>query len=72
MNASPCFQLAPFGDMVGEDLPVLEMPAAADQRDRGPIMPVPKGIRPILSTHRIEVLDLYIHNCIQRLSYWSY
>lgn len=26
------------------------------EKDRGPIMPVPKGIRPTLSKHRIEVL----------------
>ncbi|GFS11456.1 otoferlin [Elysia marginata] len=47
-------QLAPFGDSSGADLPPLELPAS--ERDRGPIMPVPKGIRPILSKHRIEVL----------------
>jgi hypothetical protein len=46
--------LAPFGDMNGQDLPPLEMPSSGD-RDRGPVMPVPKGIRPILSKHRIEV-----------------
>jgi hypothetical protein len=32
----------------------MEMPEAID-KDRGPIMPVPKGIRPTLSKHRIEV-----------------
>lgn len=37
-----------------DDLPPLEMPAQGD-KDRGPVMPVPKGIRPILSKHRIEV-----------------
>ncbi|RUS83182.1 hypothetical protein EGW08_009039, partial [Elysia chlorotica] len=47
-------QLAPFGDSSGVDLPPLELPAM--DKDRGPIMPVPKGIRPILSKHRIEVL----------------
>ncbi|KAL4236528.1 C2 domain [Mactra antiquata] len=48
--------LAPFGDMAGQDLPPLKLPEEADKHDRGPIMPVPKGIRPILSKHRIEVL----------------
>lgn len=38
-----------------DDLPPLEMPAQGG-RDRGPVMPVPKGIRPILSKHRIEVI----------------
>ncbi|XP_059174098.1 otoferlin-like isoform X2 [Physella acuta] len=46
--------LAPFGDSSGQDLPPLELPEM--KKDRGPIMPVPKGIRPILSKHRIEVL----------------
>ena len=47
-------QLSKPGDPVGQDLPPLELPEAHDQ-DRGPIMPVPKGIRPTLSKHRIEV-----------------
>ena len=48
-------QLAPPGDSSGQlDLPPMEMPEA-DEKDRGPIMPVPKGIRPTLSKHRIEV-----------------
>ncbi|XP_041358290.1 otoferlin-like [Gigantopelta aegis] len=47
-------QLAPFGDRSGQDLPPMELPDLG--KDRGPIMPVPKGIRPILSKHRIEVL----------------
>ncbi|XP_021379810.1 otoferlin-like isoform X8 [Mizuhopecten yessoensis] len=47
--------LAAFGDMSGQDLPPLQLPAASD-KDRGPIMPVPKGIRPVLSKHRIEIL----------------
>ena len=37
----------------GQDLPPLELPTG--DKDRGPVMPVPKGIRPILSKHRIEV-----------------
>ena len=51
-----CFyQLAAFGEMGGQDLPPLELPLPTDKQDRGPVMPVPKGIRPILSKHRIEV-----------------
>ncbi|XP_060603706.1 otoferlin-like isoform X2 [Ruditapes philippinarum] len=42
--------------MGGQDLPPLRLPAESERQDRGPIMPVPKGIRPILSKHRIEVL----------------
>lgn len=40
--------------MSGQDLPPIELPPTQD-KDRGPIMPVPKGIRPTLSKHRIEV-----------------
>ena len=47
-------QLAPPGDTSGEDLPPCELPLF-DVKDRGPVMPVPKGIRPTLSKHRIEV-----------------
>ena len=49
------FQLAPFGDILGEDLPPMKLPQGNEGPDRGPIMPVPKGIRPVLSKHRIEV-----------------
>jgi hypothetical protein len=41
--------------MGGQDLPPLRLPEESERQDRGPIMPVPKGIRPILSKHRIEV-----------------
>ena len=52
--------MSPFGDINGgQDLPPLEMPEPGE-RDRGPVMPVPKGIRPILSKHRIEVNILYV------------
>ncbi|XP_052775587.1 otoferlin-like isoform X2 [Mya arenaria] len=54
--ARKTIRLAPFGDMTGQDLPPLELPAETDRQDRGPIMPVPKGVRPVLSTHRIEIL----------------
>jgi len=49
-----CIQLAPPGDTSGEDLPPCELPTF-DVKDRGPVMPVPRGIRPTLSRHRIEV-----------------
>lgn len=51
-------QLAPPGDTSGEDLPPCELPTF-DAKDRGAIMPVPKGIRPTLSKHRIEVRTRY-------------
>ncbi|XP_076441089.1 otoferlin-like [Babylonia areolata] len=54
LAAFELLQLAAFGDTSGQDLPPLELPAM--DKDRGPIMPVPKGIRPVLSKHRIEVL----------------
>lgn len=54
-------QLAPPGDSSGQDLPPLELPDPTD-RDRGPIMPVPKGIRPTLSKYRIEVRLMLINS----------
>ncbi|KAK6179510.1 hypothetical protein SNE40_011846 [Patella caerulea] len=54
LAAFELLQLAPFGDRSGAELPPMELPDL--DKDRGPIMPVPKGIRPILSTHRVEVL----------------
>ena len=45
-------QYGEVGDPHAQDLPAVAMPEA---KDRGPIMPVPKGIRPTLSKHRIEV-----------------
>ncbi|XP_074640585.1 otoferlin-like isoform X2 [Tubulanus polymorphus] len=47
-------QLAPPGQGTVDELPPLDLPQ--QDKDRGPIMPVPKGIRPVLSKHRIEVL----------------
>ena len=47
-------QLATPLDPTSQDLPPMELPDTVGT-DRGPIMPVPKGIRPILSKHRIEV-----------------
>jgi len=54
-------QLAPPGDTSGEDLPPCELPQF-DVKDRGPVMPVPKGIRPTLSKHRIEVRAVVFHS----------
>jgi len=48
-------QLAQPGDTSGEDLPPCELPSNLEGKDRGAIMPVPMGIRPTLSRHRIEV-----------------
>ena len=39
----------------------MELPT--QDKDRGPIMPVPKGIRPVLSKHRIEVLLVVMNRC---------
>lgn len=51
--AFPYLQLAPPGQAPVDELPAMELPQP--EHDRGPIMPVPKGIRPTLSKHRIEV-----------------
>ncbi len=45
-----------MGDNSGQDLPPLELPDPSE-KDRGPIMPVPKGIRPTLSKYRVEVRE---------------
>ncbi|BFZ16669.1 hypothetical protein BsWGS_19709 [Bradybaena similaris] len=45
--------LANMSDSANQELPSSELPS---MKDRGPILPVPKGIRPVLSKHRIEVL----------------
>ena len=52
-----CFvyaQLSPPGDQSSDELPPCELPVL-DNRNRGAVMPVPVGIRPTLSKHRIEV-----------------
>ncbi|XP_064626480.1 otoferlin-like [Lineus longissimus] len=46
--------LAPQGHPAEDELPKMDLPVQG--KDRGPIMPVPKGIRPTLSKHRIEIL----------------
>ncbi|CAG5134874.1 unnamed protein product [Candidula unifasciata] len=45
--------LANLSDTANQELPSSELPLMTD---RGPILPVPKGIRPVLSKHRIEEL----------------
>ena len=55
MTMMSLMQLAPPGDSSGEDLPPCALPSEMDSKDRGGIMPVPMGIRPTLSRHRIEV-----------------
>ncbi|XP_075411922.1 otoferlin isoform X2 [Tenrec ecaudatus] len=47
------FELLQIGPAGKADLPPINGPVDAD---RGPIMPVPVGIRPVLSKYRIEVL----------------
>ncbi len=58
-----------MGDNSGQDLPPLELPDPSE-KDRGPIMPVPKGIRPTLSKYRVEVRDNVIvqkKNCMPKM-----
>ncbi|KAM5317521.1 otoferlin isoform 2-T2 [Glossophaga mutica] len=47
------FELLQIGPAGKADLPPIDGPV---DMDRGPIMPVPVGIRPVLSKYRIEVL----------------
>jgi len=46
------FQIGPGGK---SDLPSIDGPT---DLDRGPILPVPLGIRPVLSKYRVEVIAL--------------
>lgn len=48
---SPIPQIGPAGKA---DLPPINGPMDVD---RGPIMPVPVGIRPVLSKYRVEVRE---------------
>ncbi|XP_017311712.1 otoferlin isoform X2 [Ictalurus punctatus] len=47
------FELLQIGPAGVKDLPPLDGP---NDEDRGPILPVPLGIRPVLSKYRIEIL----------------
>ncbi|KAG8445918.1 hypothetical protein GDO86_010640 [Hymenochirus boettgeri] len=47
------FELLQIGPAGKSDLPPIEGPTDSD---RGPILPVPMGIRPVLSKYRVEIL----------------
>ncbi|MFT7797485.1 otoferlin isoform X5 [Arapaima gigas] len=47
------FELLQIGPAGKDDLPPIDAPT---DLDRGPILPVPLGVRPVLSRYRIEVL----------------
>ncbi|XP_013379026.1 otoferlin isoform X3 [Lingula anatina] len=47
--------LSPLGEMSADELPAINLPDTCSDT-RGPILPVPKGIRPFLSKYRVEVL----------------
>ncbi|ESN95703.1 hypothetical protein HELRODRAFT_114638 [Helobdella robusta] len=55
LAAFELLQLAPHGESSCDDLPPCDLPIVLDP-SRSSSMPVPRGIRPTLSTHRIEVL----------------
>ncbi|XP_014669979.1 PREDICTED: otoferlin-like [Priapulus caudatus] len=50
------FELLQLGGEKESGVPDVPAPVADESSDRGPIIPVPKGIRPVLSKHRIEIL----------------
>lgn len=51
------FQIGPEGK---SDLPPIDGPT---DMDRGPILPVPLGIRPVLSKYRVEVNRSFYRKC---------
>lgn len=53
-SAFLCHLLYQVGPNGKADLPPIDGPT---DMDRGPILPVPLGIRPVLSKYRIEVKD---------------
>lgn len=53
----PLFQIGPGGK---SDLPPIDGPTDVD---RGPILPVPLGIRPVLSRYRVEVTNVCVGPC---------
>ncbi|KFO89389.1 Otoferlin, partial [Buceros rhinoceros silvestris] len=53
------FELLQIGPGGKSDLPPIDGPT---DMDRGPILPVPLGIRPVLSKYRVEVIALK-HRC---------
>ncbi|NXX10468.1 OTOF protein, partial [Podargus strigoides] len=52
------FELLQIGPGGKSDLPPIDGPT---DMDRGPILPVPLGIRPVLSKYRVEVITLKHH-----------
>ncbi|NWS47185.1 OTOF protein, partial [Probosciger aterrimus] len=56
------FELLQIGPGGKSDLPPIDGPT---DMDRGPILPVPLGIRPVLSKYRVEVIALEHHMSIQ-------
>ncbi|NXW51467.1 OTOF protein, partial [Nyctiprogne leucopyga] len=56
------FELLQIGPGGQSDLPPIDGPT---DLDRGPILPVPLGIRPVLSKYRVEVTTLEHHILIQ-------
>lgn len=53
----PLSQIGPGGK---SDLPPIDGPT---DMDRGPILPVPLGIRPVLSRYRVEVTNVHVEPC---------
>ncbi|NXT25037.1 OTOF protein, partial [Syrrhaptes paradoxus] len=63
------FELLQIGPGGKSDLPPIDGPT---DMDRGPILPVPLGIRPVLSKYRVEVTNVRDERCVGResLPYW--
>ncbi|NXR55883.1 OTOF protein, partial [Hippolais icterina] len=59
------FELLQIGPGGKSDLPPIDGPM---DMDRGPILPVPLGIRPVLSRYRVEVTNVHVERCLGRES----
>ncbi|NXH61322.1 OTOF protein, partial [Rhabdornis inornatus] len=55
------FELLQIGPGGKSDLPPIDGPT---DLDRGPILPVPLGIRPVLSRYRVEVTSVHVGPCL--------
>ncbi|RLV63188.1 hypothetical protein DV515_00018527 [Chloebia gouldiae] len=55
------FELLQIGPGGKSDLPPIDGPT---DMDRGPILPVPLGIRPVLSRYRVEVTNACVERCL--------
>ncbi|NXQ31108.1 OTOF protein, partial [Alaudala cheleensis] len=53
------FELLQIGPGGKSDLPPIDGPT---DMDRGPILPVPLGIRPVLSRYRVEVTNVHVEH----------